>query len=182
MPRRRKKALSEKQRRFVEGVADGKSDKQAAMDAGYSFSMAENAKARIWSQPEVEAYFRDLMRKAAPPKRLVKRISEHIDGRSITTKIRKRTVPSSDPAKGGEEVEETTMERIETVDAGVSLRAIEMAVQYGEYVPERTGTPFGVAIGVTLEPAILDSAKTWEPPTWAQRMKAQGDIKSRCAT
>ena len=183
MPRRKGvREPSEKQRKFAEGVAAGKSDKRAALDAGYSFSVAENAKAKIWSQPEVYEYFKLLMRKAAPPQRLVNRISDHIDGKSITTKIRKRTVPSSDPEKKGEEVEETVMERIETVDANVRLRAIELAIGACEYIPVRETAAFQVGVGISLEQAITESGKTWKPPTWAKRLKAQGDIKSRCAT
>ena len=167
----RNKTPSAKEKKFAQGVAAGKTDKQAALDAGYTLSMSENSKQRIWSKPEVQEYFRNLMRTAAPPERIVQKISDHIDGKSVTTKIRKRMVPSSDPEKKGEEVEETVIEKIETVDAGVSLRACEMAVEYGEYVPAKGAV--APEIGVTFQQALIMNGDSWEVRTWRERMSEQ---------
>jgi hypothetical protein len=170
MPRRKrsenKRPISRKDKLFVQGVASGKTDKAAAMAAGYGQATAENTKARLWSKPAVLEYFKTLMRTAAPPERLVRRISDLIDGKSIVTKIRKRTVPSTDPKKSGEETEETVIERTESVDAAVSLRAVELAVQYAEYAPEKAGVQ--VAVSMTLEEAMIQNGNSWEPPSWAK--------------
>jgi Terminase small subunit len=170
MPRRvRKRGPSAKERAFAEGVAAGLSDKRAALRAGYSESMASATKARIWSKPEVQEYFAALVQQIAPPERIVRRLSDHIDGKILTTRIRKRTVPSADGK--GDEVEETIVERVESVDAAVSLRACEMAATYGGYAPDK-GPLLEVGVNMTLEQALITAGETWEPPTWAQRQKA----------
>lgn len=128
------KSATKKERKFAEGVAAGKSQKQSALDAGYSFSMAENANAKILSKPEVQEYFRRLMRAAAPPQRIVDKISEHIEGKVSTTRVRRKMGPPD--ANGKRAVLEEIVEKVETVDAGVSLRALEMAIQGAGYVPK----------------------------------------------
>lgn len=167
--RSEKKEITPKEKRFAQGVASGKTEKRAALDAGYTEAMAENTKQKIWNKLELQEYFKRLMQKAAPPGRIVAKISEHIDGKSVTTRIRRRMVPSTDPEKKGEEVEETVMEKIETVDAGVSLKAIEMAVKINQYIPPETDAL--VSVGVSLEEAIEESGDNWEPPDWAKRLK-----------
>jgi phage terminase small subunit len=162
----KKTVLSEREKKFAQGVASGMSDKQAALAAGYTESMAANTSQKIWSRPELQTYFVGLMQRAAPPERVVRRISDLIDGKSITTKIRKRTLPATEPKKSSEETEATDVERTETVDAAVSLRAIEMAVQYSEYVPAKP-TGVGVAVNISLEEAMRQAGESWEVPSWA---------------
>lgn len=139
MPGRKKvgkKRANARERKFVQDVAQGKTDYRAALDAAFPPSMARNTAAKIWSKPQVQEYFRLLMRAAAPPKRIVDKISEHIDAKSVRTCVRRKMgPPSADGARVVlEEIEETT----ETVDARVSLRAIEMAIQAADYVPSET--------------------------------------------
>src|SRR5215467_4134294 len=47
--------LTPRQRGFVVGKLEGKSDRQAALDAGYAPSTAENTKQKIMSRPEVRS-------------------------------------------------------------------------------------------------------------------------------
>jgi hypothetical protein len=126
----RAKRLSPRQKTFVEAVAQGKTDKDAALEAGFSESVAENTKAKLWSQQHVRDYYRKLMRAAHPPKRLVQRLSELVDGKSVTTKVQKTL------DENGKTVE-SRVERTETVDAAVSLRAIERVQEIAGYVPSK---------------------------------------------
>jgi len=134
-----KKIANVRDRKFVQGVAQGKTDYRAALDAAFPPSMAKNTAAKIWSKPEVQEYFRSLMRAAAPPKRIVDKISEHIDAKSVHTRVRRKMGPPS--ADRARVVLEQIEERTETVDAGVSLRAIELAMQAAEYVPRKDEVP-----------------------------------------
>ncbi len=126
--RKRVRRPNKRQRVFVEGVVEGKTDKQAALDAGYSLSTAENTKAKIWSRPGLQAYFQELIQRAAPPKRLVARLSELIDGCYEKTVVEKR---------GGHHGDVIVIRKETGVDARVSLRAIELAAQWAGYVPSK---------------------------------------------
>ena len=59
-----------KQARFVEGLAEGKSARRAALDAGYSESSADHATTEIL--PVVERAFGEVIRSAIPAERLVR--------------------------------------------------------------------------------------------------------------
>ena len=76
-----KAAKSPKRRRFVAGLIDGKSMRRAALDAGYSQSMANNAGLKILPGAR-EEFKRELSRKV-PHGRLVQRIVEGLDARTI---------------------------------------------------------------------------------------------------
>jgi len=52
--------LTNRQRLFLFGKLSGLNDKNAALAAGYSVSVAENTKQRIW-KPQVRAEFRRLL-------------------------------------------------------------------------------------------------------------------------
>ena len=82
MPKSRKKSElrafgGAKRRRFVEGLIDGKSMRKAAIDAGYSQSMANDAGRKIL--PRVQEEFRDQLAKRIPLEKLVGRIAEGLD-------------------------------------------------------------------------------------------------------
>src|SRR5258706_15485250 len=53
--------LTDRQRLFLFGKLSGLNDKDAAIAAGYSLSVAENTKQRIW-KPRVRAEFERLLR------------------------------------------------------------------------------------------------------------------------
>jgi phage terminase small subunit len=52
--------LSRRQRAFIREKILGLNDKDAAFAAGYSLSVAENTKAKIWAKPQVRAEFERL--------------------------------------------------------------------------------------------------------------------------
>jgi len=66
-----------KQARFVEGLAEGKSARRAALQAGYSASSADHATTEIL--PVVERAFGEVIRSAIPVERLVQRLDEGLD-------------------------------------------------------------------------------------------------------
>ena len=72
-------SLTTRQRGFVVGKFEGKSDRRAALDAGYAPSAAENTKQKIMSRPEVRAAFRDLLDEHVPAEKIVRCIVEGLD-------------------------------------------------------------------------------------------------------
>jgi len=70
--------LGIKKRKYAEGVSKGKTRKQAALDAGYSASVAKNAKAKIESEAYQEA-FAALIRQTIPAEKIAQRIHEGMD-------------------------------------------------------------------------------------------------------
>lgn len=76
--RTRRRHLSTRQAGYVRGVAEGKTKKQAALDAGYSLSTAENAAAKI-ERPSIRVALQEIIRSRLSPEKLVQRISEGLD-------------------------------------------------------------------------------------------------------
>lgn len=72
------KRLAKNKRKYIKGLAEGKTKKQAAMDAGYAESTAENAKHKI-ETPDVRAEFQRVIRGAVPMPLIGQRIREGID-------------------------------------------------------------------------------------------------------
>jgi phage terminase small subunit len=66
-----------RQARFAEGLAEGKSARRAAREAGYSESSADHATAEIL--PVVERALGEVIRSAIPVERLVQRLDEGLD-------------------------------------------------------------------------------------------------------
>ena len=66
-----------RQGRFAEGLAEGKSARRAAREAGYSESSADHATTEIL--PVVERAFGEVIRSAIPVERLVQRLNEGLD-------------------------------------------------------------------------------------------------------
>src|SRR5438105_1745839 len=58
------KSPSVKQRKYVKGLLDGKSKKDAALDAGFTQSRADNAKQKIDDKPAVQQLFKDVLEAA----------------------------------------------------------------------------------------------------------------------
>jgi hypothetical protein len=79
--KRGNKAPNTRERAFVEGVAEGKSDRQVALNAGYSLSIAENTKYKLWTKPQVQDYYRRIAQAAAPPEWIVRKMNELIEGK-----------------------------------------------------------------------------------------------------
>ena len=59
----RHRGLSRRQHAFVREKILGLNDKEAALAAGYSLSIAENTKQKIWAKPQVQAEFERLKRR-----------------------------------------------------------------------------------------------------------------------
>ena len=74
---------SAKRRKFVKGLIDGKSMREAAIDAGYTQSMANDAGRKIL--PAAQAEFRDALGAKIPLDVLVERIAAGLDAKE--TKI-----------------------------------------------------------------------------------------------
>jgi len=72
------KPISPRKRKYLNGLVNGKTKQQAALDAGYSPSTALSAKAHI-ETPEVRAAFAELIRERIPARRIAERISEGLD-------------------------------------------------------------------------------------------------------
>src|SRR5215468_2848813 len=75
--------LTPRQRGFVLGKLEGKSDRQAALDAGYAPSTAENTKQKIMSRPEVREAFNELLDEHLAPGKLVRCIVEGLDATQV---------------------------------------------------------------------------------------------------
>jgi hypothetical protein len=123
----KKRGLTKRQKGFAEAKARGLNNAEAARVAGYSETVAQNAQDKILAKPGVQAYFCELLEHAAPPKKLIRILSDRLEGKVVTTKIR-RVVN----AKG--KLIETIHERTETIDGSVSLRALELCVHWAGYV------------------------------------------------
>ena len=74
--------LNGRQRIYVEGVAAGKSRRQAALAAGYSQSSANNPGHNI-ERGRVREVFAELIRATVPPEMIVQRIREGLDAVEI---------------------------------------------------------------------------------------------------
>jgi phage terminase small subunit len=55
------RGLTRKQHAFLREKVFGLNDKEAALAAGYSLSVAENTKQKIWAQPEIRSQFERLI-------------------------------------------------------------------------------------------------------------------------
>jgi len=75
--------LTPRQRGFVVGKLEGKSDRQAALDAGYAPSTAENTKQKIMSRPDVREAFEELLDEHLAPEKLVRCIVEGLDATQV---------------------------------------------------------------------------------------------------
>jgi phage terminase small subunit len=76
--------LSVRKRLYVQGLVDGKTKKQAAIDAGYSPSFARAAGTNIETK-DVQQAFRHLLRTRIPAHKIAKRIAEGLD--AVETKF-----------------------------------------------------------------------------------------------
>jgi hypothetical protein len=77
--RKKSESKAPKRRRFVAGLIDGKSMRKAAIDAGYTQSMANDAGRKI--MPGAQDEFRDLLGRSIPDDVLIQRISEGLDAK-----------------------------------------------------------------------------------------------------
>lgn len=71
-------ALTARKRAYVAGLAQGKTKRQAALDAGYTESVARTAKAHIETE-DVKQAFAELIQRIIPSEKIAARIAEGLD-------------------------------------------------------------------------------------------------------
>jgi phage terminase small subunit len=123
------KNLGIKKRKYAEGVSKGKTRKQAALDAGYSASVAKNAKAKIESEAYQEA-FAALIRKTIPAEKIAQRIQEGMD--AMETKFFQ---------KDGEVIESR-----DVIAWGERRAYAELAAEFGNLSPSKVSQVLGDGI------------------------------------
>lgn len=72
IPRRIKKPISERQRKYIKGLAKGQTKKQAKIDAGYALGTHVES-------PHVRAAFQSLIRRNIDSNKIAQRIAEGLD-------------------------------------------------------------------------------------------------------
>lgn len=79
--RPKKKALNHRQKLFVKGVAKGKTQKQAALDAGYAEQTAKSASGKLMKNELVRNEFQRIFNKAVSDELLVKTIKSGLNAK-----------------------------------------------------------------------------------------------------
>ena len=79
MAKRLKRKLTPKQHKYIRGITKRKSKRQAALDAGYSEHVANNAGALIENSANVRQSFQNLIRKHVSESNIAQRIAEGLD-------------------------------------------------------------------------------------------------------
>lgn len=77
-------ALSARKRIYLQSLVNGKTKRQAALDAGYAESVAKTAKEHI-ETPDVQKAFAALIQSVIPAEKIVARIAEGLD--AMETKV-----------------------------------------------------------------------------------------------
>jgi hypothetical protein len=167
MKRRLSGRDSRKGKKFVEGVIEGKSYKQAALDAGYSLSVANNAKLCLWSQAGIQDHFRNLMQEVCPPARAMKILDELLDGKIVTIHIARelratKVLQGERLVDGPEELIVVRADRTETTDNAGRERALRLVGEYGAFAP-RVLQPF---MAMTFEDLVSSDKEKPPMPTW----------------
>jgi hypothetical protein len=121
----RAREASPRQCKYVSGILARKSKLQAALDAGYSRSTAENAKQKIESKPAVTTLFREILEAAG--------IADHLLGTRISEGLDAMTVLRPTKYDGGLTVPNFP-ERRRTVELVLKLKGLLPA---GWRTPER---------------------------------------------
>ena len=125
-------SLTPRKRKYVSGLAKGKTKKRAALDAGYSESVAESAKSHIETE-DVRKAFSALLRKNIPAEKIIQRIAEGID--AMETKFFQK--------------DGCVVETRDVVAFGERRAYAELAAEYGEYFQSKK--PLEAEIGGSLK-------------------------------
>jgi phage terminase small subunit len=83
--------LDMRERRYIEGRLAGKSKTQAALDAGYTESMAAKAGDKIESK-DVRRAFQELARQAVPTEKIMQRLAEGLDAVRLKPVVRDKKI------------------------------------------------------------------------------------------
>jgi hypothetical protein len=84
-------ALDPRRRKYVEGRLEGKGRPQAALDAGFTPSMAEKAAIKIENK-DVRRAFMELARQAVPTEKIMQRLREGLDATKVRAIVRGKKV------------------------------------------------------------------------------------------
>lgn len=114
-------ALEIRERKYIEGRLSGKSKMQAALDAGYTESMAANATVKIESR-DVRRAFQDLAREAIPAEKIMERLREGLDAVKVKAVVRNNKV----------------IDTIEEPDYRERREYMELAARYGGRYVDRS--------------------------------------------
>lgn len=112
--------LNGRQRMYVNGIAAGKTKKQAAIAAGYSVSTANNA-AAIIEQGAVKEAFQELIQQTIPVEKIIERLAEGLDAMETKCFVHEGGVIYSRSL----------------VNFTERRRYLELAVKYGGYYVEK---------------------------------------------
>ena len=145
--------LSPRKAAYVRGRLDGKSKKQAALDAGYSETMAEHASDKIETKDVREA-FAVLIRAIIPPEKIVQAIAEGIS--ATETKFFSH--------------EGVVQDQREVPAWGERRQYLEIAAEYGGYYKPAKGEAGagsgrvililpGQALATTISGAVIDGTR-----------------------
>jgi hypothetical protein len=119
MSRKKSEPLTPRKLKYIKGRVDGKSKRQAAIDAGFPVSMAENVAAKI-ETPDVRQAFAALVRQKIPAERIVERICEGMDAQeTVFAKFEGRITDSK-----------------QVVSFSERRAYTEMAAKFGNFIPK----------------------------------------------
>ena len=113
-------ALEIRERKYIEGRLAGLSKMQAALDAGYTESMAAKAGDKIESK-DVRRAFQELARAAVPTEKIMERLREGLDAIKLKPVVRNNKV----------------IDTIEEPDYRERREYMELAARYGGRYIER---------------------------------------------
>jgi hypothetical protein len=114
-------ALDIRERKYIEGRLAGLSKMQAALDAGYTESMAAKAGDKIESK-DVRRAFQELARAAVPTEKIMERLREGLDAVKLKPVVRNNKV----------------IDTIEEPDYRERREYMELAARYGGRYIERS--------------------------------------------
>jgi len=114
-------ALEIRERKYIEGRLSGKSKMQAALDAGYTESMAAKAGDKIENK-DVRRAFQDLAREAIPAEKIMERLREGLDAVKVKAVVRNNKV----------------IDTIEEPDYRERREYMELAARYGGRYVDRS--------------------------------------------
>lgn len=119
--------LKPRQRKYVERRIQGQTKQDAALEAGYSKSVAQTGARDVEESEAVQNAFRLLVRKAIKPEKVVERLAEGLD--AIETRTFTNVMGSKQ--KGTDRIEITEKDYIAWTER---RKYLELACEYGGYV------------------------------------------------
>lgn len=127
------KQLTKKQAKYLEGIAEGKTKKAAALAAGYSLAAAHSVRHAV-ETPNVRTAFAELIRKIIPQGKIAKRINEGLD--ATETKFF---------AKDG-----IVLETRDVINWSERRQYAQLAAEFGDLVVPKRPAEVGSGINILL--------------------------------